>query len=510
MQSRTLRLLWLLLFIFSCSISSYSQDNIEFIILQMNDVYEIAPLEGGKAGGLARVATIKKALLKENPNTIAILSGDFLSPSLMTNLEMENGEKIAGLQMVETLNALGLDYVTFGNHEFDLSDPDLLQSRIDQSKFKYTVCNAFRVKDGLTAPFTQKINGVDQQVPEFIVHEFSNQRGQKAKLGLLGVVLPFNKQDYLHYTDVTTTFRNTYKKLQEESDVVVAITHLAEAEDIQLAKDVPGIPLFLGGHDHHNMSHYVENTIITKADANAKTVYIHRVTYNPASGMTKIRSSLKKIDDSIPDDPETQAVVNNWEEKLNTIMNGLGYDPKEALMTSSQVLVATETKIRSSQTNFGHLTTLAMEAVIPGADAYLLNSGSMRMDDNVIGTITQFDVLRTFPFGGSLVTQEIPGKTLQEVLEVGLNENKGEGGYLQVNYVKNENGKWLIKGQPIKPKQKYTVVLPEFLASGLEQNLEMLGQFTVDKMEEFEYSGKKVRNDLRDIVMAYFREIKTY
>ena len=29
------------------------QSDIEFIILQMNDVYEIAPLEGGKAGALA-------------------------------------------------------------------------------------------------------------------------------------------------------------------------------------------------------------------------------------------------------------------------------------------------------------------------------------------------------------------------------------------------------------------------------------------------------------------------
>ena len=105
--------------------------NIEFTILQINDVYEISPLEGGKAGGLARVATVKKELLKENPNTIAAIAGDFLSPSLIGTLKQDNGEKIAGLQMVETLNAMGLDYATFGNHEFDLSDLDLLQKRIN-------------------------------------------------------------------------------------------------------------------------------------------------------------------------------------------------------------------------------------------------------------------------------------------------------------------------------------------------------------------------------------------
>ena len=41
---------------------------IEVIFLQLNDVYEIAPIENGKAGGLARVAYLRKQLLKENPN----------------------------------------------------------------------------------------------------------------------------------------------------------------------------------------------------------------------------------------------------------------------------------------------------------------------------------------------------------------------------------------------------------------------------------------------------------
>lgn len=501
---------WLLgcfLFILSCSIPQSSKNNIEFIILQMNDVYEIAPLEGGKAGGLARVATLKKELLAENPNTIAILSGDFLSPSLMANLKMDNGEKIAGLQIVETLNALGLDYVTFGNHEFDLSDPDLLQKRIDQSTFQYTVCNALRVKDGVTAPFTQKINGVDRPIPDYLIHEFSNGLGEKIKVGLFGVLLPFTKQDYLKYLDVTTTFRSTYQKLKQQSDMVIAITHLGVEEDIQLAKDVPGIPLFLGGHDHHNMSHYVENTIITKADANAKTVYVHRVEVNPASGMARIRSTLKTIDDAIPDDPETKKVVDKWEDQLTSSMEKMGYDPKEKLMTATEVLVVTEAKVRTQQTNFGNLTTLAMEATLPGADVYLLNSGGMRLDDNIIGVVTQFDVLRTFPFGGPIVSQEISGEALQQVLENGLFKNVGEGGYLQVNYAVKKQGKWLVRGEAILPAKTYKIVLPEFLASGAEQNLELLGEFTFQKPKALILSGVEVRNDIRDIVMAYFREL---
>src|SRR3970282_1090139 len=90
----------------------------EVVFIQLNDVYEIAPLEGGKYGGLARVASIIKEYKAKNPYTYIILSGDFISPSALGTSEYE-GKRINGRQMVDVLNAIGLDFVTFGNHEFD-------------------------------------------------------------------------------------------------------------------------------------------------------------------------------------------------------------------------------------------------------------------------------------------------------------------------------------------------------------------------------------------------------
>ncbi|CAF4969748.1 unnamed protein product, partial [Rotaria socialis] len=49
---------------------------VQWTFLQMNDVYELKPLGGGTKGGMARVATIRKLLLQENPNTITVVSGD--------------------------------------------------------------------------------------------------------------------------------------------------------------------------------------------------------------------------------------------------------------------------------------------------------------------------------------------------------------------------------------------------------------------------------------------------
>ena len=478
-----------------------SADEVSFIILQMNDVYEIAPLEGGKAGGLARVAQVREELLAENPNVITVLSGDFLSPSFMGTLKLPNGEKIAGLQMIETLNALGLDYVTFGNHEFDISDPDLLQKRIDQSEFEWTVCNALRVKNGENEPFTQK----GEAIPEYIIREINSPLGTTLKLGFLGVVLPFNKADYVHYLPVEETFRTTFAKMKNEADLVFGITHLEIEEDLTLAAKVPGIPLFLGGHDHVNMNRMAGKTRITKADANAKTVYIHRISHNLQTGKTLISSSLKKIDDTIAEEVNTKAVVERWQNSTNTIMKAMGYQPDKVLMETKEVLECKEAFVRTRQTNYGTLTVKAMEAAWPGADVYLINSGSMRLDDDISGVVTEYDVLRTFPFGGSIQQIQVQGADLKKILDIGLEKNIGEGGFFQISKVKKKNNNWQVNGKPINFSASYVVVLPVFLDSYRGDNIEFMKGFKAEKRENLTMGGTTLRNDIRDIVISYMQ-----
>jgi 2',3'-cyclic-nucleotide 2'-phosphodiesterase (5'-nucleotidase family) len=69
--------------------NSSSKSTVNVTFLHLNDVYEIAPLEGGKVGGMARVATVRKELLAQNPNTITLLAGDFLNPSLIGTFKHE-------------------------------------------------------------------------------------------------------------------------------------------------------------------------------------------------------------------------------------------------------------------------------------------------------------------------------------------------------------------------------------------------------------------------------------
>ena len=129
-----LALALLLTAIFSIAAQDKDQcDTVKVTLLQVNDVYQFAPVDQGTKGGLGRVLTLKKAIQQENPNTLLLMSGDTISPSV---------ESITykGAQMIEAWNAIGLDYATFGNHEFDFG-PDVLKQRISESKFGWIAAN---------------------------------------------------------------------------------------------------------------------------------------------------------------------------------------------------------------------------------------------------------------------------------------------------------------------------------------------------------------------------------
>ncbi len=185
----------------------------------------------------------------------------------------------------------------------------------------------------------------------------------------------------------------------------------------------------------------------------------------------------------------------------------MGYQPRRVLMNTTEPLECTETVIRSSQTNFGRLAVEAYQAAMPGADVYWINSGSMRLDDRLSGAITEYDVMRTFPYGGKIVKLQLPGAVVQEALRISMTTNKGEGGYFQLLHADpkpDAQGRFLINGSPIEPERMYSVVMPQFVAEGKESNLSMLGKYKFDVQENFTPSpGTSIRNDVRDIVIAY-------
>ena len=455
-------------------------------ILHFNDVYEITPVEAGHTGGLARVARLRATLKAQHPSLITTLGGDYVSPSALGTARVD-GERLAGRQMVGVLNALGVDWATFGNHEFDIGEAGL-RARIAESKFRIVSSNVTD-KDG--KPFAGTVTHAVVPV---------KAGARTVRLGLFGLTIDSNKQPWVRYAPAVESARAAVAELQKEKvDVIVGLTHLALASDRELAEEVPEIDLILGGHEHENwvIERGPRFTPIVKADSNVRTVAVVTLRLPaaaarrggaPATSRPDITTKIVTIDETMKEDPRTAAEVRRWTDVAYKAFRAQGFEPDDVIKVVDRPLRGTEAAVRNGPTLLTELICDAMRHEA-GTEIAVLNAGSIRIDDVLIpGPVTQLDVIRILPFGGPVVRATVSGALLSKVLAIG-EQNKGSGGYL------------LTAGLPatIDPAARYTVALTDFLLTGGERNLDFLKRDNPDLTDI---------KDLRDIRQVLIDEIK--
>ncbi|MBE2225959.1 MAG: bifunctional metallophosphatase/5'-nucleotidase [Ignavibacteria bacterium] len=476
----------------------------EVVFIQMNDVYEIAPLEGGKYGGLARVKTVIDKVKQTNPYTYVILSGDFISPSALGTSTYED-KRINGRQIVDVLNATGLDFVTFGNHEFDYKF-DVLQDRIDQSHFEWISSNVKQNDNGTTFPFNQ--NGTD--LPEYRVLTVPGYlKNSPLKIGIAGICIDANKQPYVSYADYYNSARDIYALLRDSINCYIAITHLNIDEDKKLAAEVPQLKLLMGGHEHVNMYHKVGETVIAKADANAVTIYVHRLIFDSDNKLLEIKSELISIDENIPEEPKVKALVDEWVTRAYKGFYEKGFDPLKMVFDLKQdTLDGRDETTRYTQCALGYLIGNAMFDAAKGVDLAFFNSGAIRLDDKLTGEITQYDIIRVLPFGGKVFRVEMKGSLLKQIVETGFSQ-PGSGGYIQYYGLEQTAAGYKVRNELIDEDRVYSAAVADYLMSGMEHNF---GYLTKDnpgivKITEPDPNDKAdLCNDIRFAVINFLEK----
>lgn len=447
-----------------------------FTILHFNDVYEITPIEAGKAGGLARLARLRAELKAKDPTLLTTLGGDYVSPSALGTARV-NGEALRGKQMVGVLNAVGLDWAVFGNHEFDIPEA-ALRARLAESKFKVVASN---VTDGNGAMYPNTVRSavVPIKTPTGVV-----------RVGLIGITIDANKQPWVRYAPPIDSAGSAIAEIKGKYDVLVALTHLSLEGDQQLAEQVPAIDLVLGGHEHENWifergSHF---TPIVKADANVRTVAIVSIRVPGGGKRPVISARIQHVDDTMKEGPKTAAEVKKWVDLGFGAFRAQGFEPTDLVATIDEPLSGREAAVRNGPTRLTELIGDAMRHDT-GLPTAIYNSGSIRIDDVVMpGPVTQYDVIRILPFGGKTMKATFTGALLMRVLRIG-EQNRGTGGYLQTAGIPDT----------IDPNAHYTLAVSDFLLTGGEANL---GFLTRQNPEITDIT------EMRDIRIAVIAELK--
>lgn len=441
-------------------LSGCSSQKTNFTLLQLNDVYELSPLNGGKTGGLARVATLQKQLKAANDHTYSILAGDLISPSAL-GTSMLDGERLAGKQMIALFNHLGWDYITFGNHEFDVGKEALLK-RLAESKAVFFSAN---VRDKATQqPFAHSQDKVIFNV-------------DGVKVGLVGLTLEHIPLDFVTFLNPLASAQKAVQELkQQKVDVIILVTHQDYTDDIAFAEKLDGVDLIIGGHEHENM-YLVRGAKlipITKADANAKSAFVHNISIDKENGSKHIESKLVFLDESVPLDEETTAEVNHWQQQAFTAFRKQGFEPEHVICSTKVDLDGLEASVRNKTTVLTDLIAQAFLHTFKNAELSLYNGGSIRIDDLLpAGALTEYDIIKILPFGDNVSLVQLPGEVLIKALNASQ-ANRGKGGFLHYANVSYANKQWLANGQAIDYKRNYRVVMPNFLLEKGDQGLEFL------------------------------------
>jgi 5'-nucleotidase/UDP-sugar diphosphatase len=456
-------------------------------ILHFNDVYEIGPIEAGHYGGLSRVATVLKQLKREHAPVLSVLAGDYLSPSAIGTAVVD-GEPLGGRQMVDVLNAVGLDWATFGNHEFDVSLERFL-ARNAQGHFHLVTSNVSDIS-GQLFPNTVRAAIVPVRAGGRLIH-----------LGLIGLTLDANKQPWVRYGPPIPSAQAALKELEGQADGVIAITHQALADDMELVTEVPVIDLVLGGHEHENwmIRRGPGLTPIVKADANVRTLAIVTLTFPRPKARPGVSARLQLIDDSIAKDPAVEAVAQRWTTMAFDAFRKSGFTPERIVATTSAPLDGRESTVRNRPGRLTDLITAGFAREAGSVDVAMLNGGSVRIDDVIPpGPVTEYDIIRILPFGGRVARATFDGSLLASVLDVGA-KNQGVGGYLQTRGVTRQDSQWLVQGKRLDPTARYQVAVTDFLLTGLEANLGFLTA-TNPAVHDVQY--------LRDVRMTLIDELR--
>ena len=430
-----------------------TQCNIKVTLLQVNDVYQFAPVDNGKSGGLGRVLTLIKPIREKNPNTLFMMAGDTISPSV---------ESITykGAQMIEAWNAIGLDYATFGNHEFDFG-PDVLVERMKESKFPWVAANVIDTRTG--QPFGE--------AKRYVVREFGG-----VKIGLFGLVLPETK--ITSKPGANVEFRNacdTAKEVVSELHgqgvkVVIALTHLSMREDKEVAR-CSGVNLIIGGHEHTLLESHAGNAPIFKMTSDARELGQIDLNILPSGELDSIDWKVITVDSTTKEASEFAAIYKKYSKLLAELAKPVG--------STTVALDARSAENRTRETNVGNFITDAFRKWT-AADIGFMNGGSVRADGIIgPGKLTQRDLLSILPFKNKLVKIEVTGATLRAALEHGVSrsaEDSQPGGFPQVSGIKfsfdasRPPGSRLVNVKvnnlPLDDSKKYTLTTTTFV--GLE------------------------------------------
>jgi 2',3'-cyclic-nucleotide 2'-phosphodiesterase / 3'-nucleotidase len=264
----------LLAFAIHSSATPQSAQSVHITLMGTTDLHShIEPVDyftnKPAALGLAKIATLIRAIRKEQPNALLLDAGDTIQGTPL-GYYFAKDEPAKPNPMTLAMNALGYDVAAVGNHEFNFG-LDYLWKVKREAHFPI-----------LAANIKQTYTSGPQHFDPYIIKNVGGVR-----VALVGFVtqsiphweVPANYKGY-EFESIVTAARRVIPEVRKQADVVVVIAHSGlgpdpddktppefldipgENQTLELANQVPGIDVILFGHTHNQLAERIVNGVL--------------------------------------------------------------------------------------------------------------------------------------------------------------------------------------------------------------------------------------------------------
>jgi 2',3'-cyclic-nucleotide 2'-phosphodiesterase (5'-nucleotidase family) len=277
----------------------------------------------------------------------------------------------------------------------------------------------------------------------------------------------------------------------ERVNLIVVVSHLGFAQDLQLAEDVSGIDVLLSAHTHNRVRTpaRVNDTLVIQSGCHGS--FIGRLDLTIEGGrITDYQHALITVSESVTPDPDVQALVDDAMSPYR--------EPLSEVVGRTDVALNRNTVFEATMDNF------LLQAALRQTDAQVAFSNGWRYGAPIpIGPITRNDLYNITPMNPPIGVVDLTGEEIQHMLEENLEHTFSRqpyqqlGGYLKrmagvTMYAKLENPhgqriqQLFVQGKPLDLKRVYSTafVTEQGVPAKYGTNRQLASIFAVEAMRE--------------------------
>lgn len=465
-------------------------------IMHMNDTH-------ARVAEMPKAITAIKEVREQNPEALLLHAGDAFSGTLYFT-EFEGRADIA------LMNLMGIDAMTFGNHEFDLGDsPNGHQSLakfIKGANFPFIGANVdFSEDENLSGLVSEEEFTSSPELGE--IHKGIIKEVDGEKVGIFGLTTESTafvaSPKDVKFNDYIESAQEAVAYFEEQGiNKIIAVSHIgfdsdpSVGNDLLLAKNVEGIDIIVGGHSHTKLNDPVvvtENvdgqqkspTVIVQADSYLTNLGTLDVEFDGDGVVYRHEGELIPLGEKV-EDVTAKRVLKPFENVVSKVYEDeIGATLEFDLPNPRSRGEGDEgDSVRANETALGNLITDGMLSKAKEYDEETViafqNGGGIRTDMKA-GPVTIGAIMEVLPFGNTLSLVTLTGEEIKNTLEHSVrNAPSEEGGFLHVSGMKFtydsskpvgervQSMEVLVDDEYVKiqPDEKYRITTNAFTARG--------------------------------------------